>query len=80
MPRTISQDPALVPLVLLTKFFDAVQGEELELAQELGRRIMELEPTNKLVNDHLPTVEMKLKLLAAADDGAWTGNEPRGAR
>lgn len=31
---------------------------------DLGRRILNLEPSNKLVNDHMPALQMRLKLSA----------------
>ena len=50
---------------MLVKFLDLAQtGEDVATAVDLGRRILSLEPSNKLVNDHMPALQMRLKLAA----------------
>lgn len=63
-------DPALVPLSKLVQFLDLAQDSEgdAELAVSLGRHILEIEPTNKLVLDHMPIVQNRLKLQTNAEE------------
>lgn len=67
-------DPKLVPMEMLVKFVDlAESGTDVAAAVELGRRILNLEPSNKLVNDHMPALQMRLKL--AADESSDSDEE-----
>ena len=64
-------DPSLVPLELLTRFLDAAQSDGARAARaafELAQLILRREPTNRLVRDYLPMIEMKLKLLGEEED------------
>lgn len=51
------------------RFLDLAQDSEgdANLAVWLGRQILEIEPTNKLVLDHMPIVQTRLKLQAGAE-------------
>lgn len=56
-------DPSLVPMALLVRFLDLAQNNgDADEACGVARHILALEPTNRLVRDYLPLVEMRRKL------------------
>ena len=65
-------DPKLVPVDMLMRFLDLAQsaqsGDEVAAAVALGGRILTLEPSNRMVNDHMPALQIRLKLQADEDD------------
>jgi hypothetical protein len=60
---SVRGDPKKVPMKLLTQFLDAAQGSRWGRAHRSGRQILQIEPTNKLVQDYMPHIRAHLDAM-----------------